>query len=79
MAHVHYKFSSKLNYDTVLFDDPQITLRELKRQIMGRERLRAADCDLRITDAQSKQGNPEPAADAFRPFSAGFLTINNTS
>ncbi|XP_029015515.1 E3 ubiquitin-protein ligase RBBP6 [Betta splendens] len=55
MTHVHYKFSSKLSYDTVLFDGPHITLRDLKRQIMGRERLRAGDCDLQITNAQSKE------------------------
>ncbi|XP_049924463.1 E3 ubiquitin-protein ligase RBBP6-like isoform X3 [Epinephelus moara] len=55
MTHVHYKFSSKLSYDTVVFDGPHITLRDLKRQIMGREKLRAGDCDLQITDAQSKE------------------------
>lgn len=57
MTHVHYKFSSKLSYDTVVFDGPHITLRDLKRQIMGREKLRAGDCDLLITNAQTKQGN----------------------
>ncbi len=56
MTHVHYKFSSKLSYDTVLFDGPHITLRDLKRQIMGREKLRAGDCDLQITNAQTKEG-----------------------
>lgn len=56
MTHVHYKFSSKLSYDTVVFDGPHVTLRELKRQIMGREKLRAGDCDLQITNAQSKEG-----------------------
>ncbi|KAM9843993.1 uncharacterized protein ACBR49_013122 [Aulostomus maculatus] len=55
MTHVHYKFSSKLSYDTVVFDGPHITLEDLKRQIMGRERLRAGDCDLQITNAQTKQ------------------------
>ncbi|KAL6102518.1 rbbp6 [Pungitius sinensis] len=55
MTHVHYKFSSKLSYDTVVFDGPHVTLRDLKRQIMGREKLRAGDCDLQITNAQSKE------------------------
>ncbi|XP_040918545.1 E3 ubiquitin-protein ligase RBBP6 isoform X2 [Toxotes jaculatrix] len=55
MTHVHYKFSSKLSYDTVVFDGPHITLRDLKRQIMVREKLRAGDCDLQITNAQTKQ------------------------
>ncbi|XP_072224572.1 E3 ubiquitin-protein ligase RBBP6 isoform X2 [Leuresthes tenuis] len=55
MTHVHYKFSSKLSYNTVVFDGPHITLNDLKRQIMGREKLRAADCDLQITNAQTKE------------------------
>ncbi|KAM9346018.1 uncharacterized protein ABDE67_012625 [Symphorus nematophorus] len=55
MTHVHYKFSSKLSHDTVVFDGPHITLRDLKRQIMAREKLRAGDCDLQITDAQTKE------------------------
>uniref|UniRef100_A0AAZ1Y5N9 DWNN domain-containing protein n=1 Tax=Oreochromis aureus TaxID=47969 RepID=A0AAZ1Y5N9_OREAU len=55
MPHIHYKFSSRLNYDTVVFDGVHITLNELKRQIMGREKLRAGDCDLQITNAQTKE------------------------
>ncbi|XP_061604854.1 E3 ubiquitin-protein ligase RBBP6 isoform X2 [Phyllopteryx taeniolatus] len=55
MTHIHYKFSSKLSYATVVFDGPHVTLTDLKEQIMGRERLRAGDCDLQITDAQTKE------------------------
>lgn len=55
MSCVHYKFSSKLNYDTVTFDGVNITLSDLKRQIMGRERLKAVDCGLQITNAQTKE------------------------
>lgn len=57
MSHIHYKFSSKLNYDTVVFDGQPITLNELKRLIMCKEKLRAGDCDLQITNAQTKEGN----------------------
>lgn len=57
MSCVHYKFSSKLNYDTVTFDGMHISLADLKKQIMGRERLKAADCDLQITNAQTQEGN----------------------
>lgn len=53
MSCVHYKFSSKLDYNTVTFDGLHITLSELKRQIMTRERLKATDCDLQITNAQT--------------------------
>ncbi|XP_014326898.1 E3 ubiquitin-protein ligase RBBP6 isoform X1 [Xiphophorus maculatus] len=55
MAHIHYKFSSKLSYDTVVFDGPNISLTDLKKQIMGREKLRAGDCDLQIINAQTKE------------------------
>lgn len=56
MSCVHYKFSSKLEYNTVTFDGLHITLSELKRQIMARERLKATDCDLQITNAQTREG-----------------------
>ncbi|KAM6200296.1 LOW QUALITY PROTEIN: E3 ubiquitin-protein ligase RBBP6-like [Sarcoramphus papa] len=55
MSCVHYKFSSALKYDTVSFSGLHISLRDLKRQIMGREKLKAANCDLQITNAQSKE------------------------
>ncbi|KAJ3601353.1 hypothetical protein NHX12_032324 [Muraenolepis orangiensis] len=55
MAHVHYKFSSILKYDTMVFDGLHVPLRELKRHIMDREKLRAGDCDLQITNAQTKE------------------------
>ncbi|KAJ7305937.1 hypothetical protein JRQ81_010303 [Phrynocephalus forsythii] len=55
MSCVHYKFSAKLNYDTVTFDGLHISLCDLKRQIMGREKLKAADSDLQITNAQTKE------------------------
>ncbi|XP_028286675.1 E3 ubiquitin-protein ligase RBBP6-like [Parambassis ranga] len=55
MLCVHYKFSSKLDYNTVTFDGLHITLSELKRLIMARERLKATDCDLQITNAQTRE------------------------
>ena len=44
----------------MVFDGLNITLKDLKRQIMDREKLRAADCDLQITNAQTKEGNLTP-------------------
>ncbi|XP_075346376.1 E3 ubiquitin-protein ligase RBBP6-like [Mycteria americana] len=55
MSCVHYKFSSKLNYDTVTFNGLNISLCDLKRQIMSREKLKVANCDLQITNAQTKE------------------------
>ncbi|XP_047195746.1 E3 ubiquitin-protein ligase RBBP6-like [Hippoglossus stenolepis] len=53
MSYVHYKFSSKLHYKTVPFDGLHITLKELKRKIMGRECLKATKADLQITNEQT--------------------------
>uniref|UniRef100_A0A3P8WBI3 DWNN domain-containing protein n=1 Tax=Cynoglossus semilaevis TaxID=244447 RepID=A0A3P8WBI3_CYNSE len=53
MSCVHYKFSSQLEYNTVRFSGLHITLCELKKQIMAQERLKATNCDLQITNAQT--------------------------
>ncbi|XP_034444021.1 E3 ubiquitin-protein ligase RBBP6-like [Hippoglossus hippoglossus] len=53
VSYVHYKFSSKLHYKTVPFDGLHITLKELKRKIMGREHLKATKADLQITNEQT--------------------------
>lgn len=74
MSCVHYKFSSKLNYDTVTFDGLHITLSDLKRQIMGREKLKAADCDLQITNAQTKEGKLDEYV-VYTPFSGCYELI----
>uniref|UniRef100_A0A8C8TDF6 DWNN domain-containing protein n=1 Tax=Peromyscus maniculatus bairdii TaxID=230844 RepID=A0A8C8TDF6_PERMB len=55
MPCVHYKFSSKLNYDMIIFDGLQISLCDLKKQIMGREKLKAANSDLWIFDAETQE------------------------
>ncbi|XP_068276138.1 E3 ubiquitin-protein ligase RBBP6-like [Nyctibius grandis] len=55
MSCVHYKFFSKLNYDTVTFNGLHISLGDLKRQIMAHEKLNTANCDLQITNAQTKE------------------------
>ncbi|KAM6032726.1 E3 ubiquitin-protein ligase RBBP6-like [Theristicus caerulescens] len=55
MSCIHYKFFSKLDYDIVTFKGLHIALRDLKRQIMAREKLKAANCDLQISNAQSKE------------------------
>ncbi|XP_058635421.1 E3 ubiquitin-protein ligase RBBP6-like [Onychostoma macrolepis] len=67
MPCVHYKFRSKLSHDTILFEGVHITVRELKQQIMRRERLKL--CDLKIS---SEQNNEEYTDDE-------ALIPNNTS
>ncbi|XP_009986425.1 PREDICTED: E3 ubiquitin-protein ligase RBBP6-like, partial [Tauraco erythrolophus] len=60
MSCVHYKFFSKLSYDTITFSGLHISLCDLKRQIMDREKLKATSCDLKIANAQTEE---EYAAD----------------
>ncbi|XP_063178305.1 E3 ubiquitin-protein ligase RBBP6-like [Chroicocephalus ridibundus] len=55
MSAVHYKFFSKLKYDIVTFDGLHISLCDLKCRIMGREKLKAANCDLQISNAQTEE------------------------
>ncbi|ELK37940.1 E3 ubiquitin-protein ligase RBBP6 [Myotis davidii] len=55
MSCVHYKFASRINYAIATFDGRHISLRDLKKQIMGREKLTAAKYDLQITNAQTKE------------------------
>ena len=56
MPCVHDQFSSQLRCDTVTFSGLHISLSDLKRQIMGRQKLKAATCDLRISNAQTGEG-----------------------
>ncbi|XP_074710252.1 E3 ubiquitin-protein ligase RBBP6-like [Strix uralensis] len=55
MPCVHYKFFSQLCYDTVTFSGLHISLGNLKRQIMGRQKLKAATCNLQISNTQTRE------------------------
>ncbi|XP_056677020.1 E3 ubiquitin-protein ligase RBBP6-like [Monodelphis domestica] len=55
MSCVHYKFFSELSYDTVIFDGLHISLSDLKKQIMKKEKLKATNCDLQISNAETKE------------------------
>ncbi|KAM7324665.1 hypothetical protein ACRRTK_016970 [Alexandromys fortis] len=55
MPGVRYKFASKLNYDIIIFDGPHISLCDLKKRIMGKEKLKATHNDLQITSEQTKE------------------------
>ncbi|CAM9167364.1 unnamed protein product [Bubo scandiacus] len=56
MPCVHYKFSSLLHYDTVTFSGLHISLGDLKRHIMGRQKLKVTNCELQISNAQTGEG-----------------------
>ncbi|CAM9154114.1 unnamed protein product [Bubo scandiacus] len=53
MPCVHYRFSSLLQYDTVTFSGLHISLGDLKRHIMGRQKLKVTNCELQISNAQT--------------------------
>ncbi|XP_029818335.1 E3 ubiquitin-protein ligase RBBP6-like [Manacus vitellinus] len=55
MSHVHYKFSSLLSSDVVTFPGPSIALAELKHRIMACKRLKEANSDLQILNAQTNE------------------------
>ncbi|XP_009983171.1 PREDICTED: E3 ubiquitin-protein ligase RBBP6-like, partial [Tauraco erythrolophus] len=51
MSGVHHQFFLKLSCDTITFNRPHISLRDLKRQIMVGVKLKAISCDLWIANA----------------------------
>ncbi|XP_009304145.3 E3 ubiquitin-protein ligase RBBP6-like isoform X1 [Danio rerio] len=53
MSCVHYRFQSRLTHDSLQFEGLNITVGELKRQIMRRERLKF--CQLKISKAQTDE------------------------
>ncbi|XP_033925273.1 E3 ubiquitin-protein ligase RBBP6-like [Melopsittacus undulatus] len=61
MSCIHYKFFSKLDYGTVTFSGFDISLCDLKCKIMRKEKLKAANCDLEISNAQTKEEYTEDA------------------
>ncbi|XP_027521555.1 E3 ubiquitin-protein ligase RBBP6-like isoform X2 [Corapipo altera] len=55
MSHVHYRFSSLLSSDVVTFPGPSIALGELKHRIMACKKLKEANSDLQILNAQTNE------------------------
>lgn len=66
---VHYQFSSRLDYDTITFDGPHISVCDLKKQIMKKEKLRATKCELQISNAETKEEYTDDDALIHRNFS----------
>lgn len=73
MSCIHYKFFSKLNYDTVTFSGLHISLGDLRSRIMWKEKLKAANCDLQITNAQTKEGTCAQHVQGFGDVLAGGI------
>ena len=57
MSSVHYKFRSSLEYDTLSFDGPSISLSDLRDAIMVQKKFgKNSDFTLEVTNAQTKEG-----------------------
>ena len=57
MSHVHYKFQSSNEHDSVTFDGLSISLQDLISSILTKSKLAQSDgFTLQITNAQSKEG-----------------------
>ncbi|KAK2146856.1 hypothetical protein LSH36_581g00015 [Paralvinella palmiformis] len=56
MSCIHYKFKSNLDYSTLTFDGLHITLGDLKKLIIQKQKLgKSPDFDLQVTNAQTKE------------------------
>ncbi|XP_074767122.1 E3 ubiquitin-protein ligase RBBP6-like [Athene noctua] len=62
MPCVHFQSFSQLRRDTVTFSGLHISLGDLKRKIMGRQKLKAANCDLRVSNAETREEYTDDSA-----------------
>ena len=58
---IHYKFRSGLEYDTITFDGPAISLNDLREAIMQQKKIQKSPAleTLEITNAQTKEGKKQ--------------------
>ncbi len=57
MSSIHYKFRSSVDYDTLTFEGPNISLKDLIDAIMLQKKIgKNSDFTLEVTNAQTKEG-----------------------
>lgn len=54
MACIHYRFPFQADYKFITLNGLQITVGDLKAQIMKQERLKFSNCDLKISNDQDE-------------------------
>lgn len=54
MACIHYRFPFQADYKFIPLNGIQITVGDLKAQIMKQERLKSSNCDLKISNDQEE-------------------------
>ncbi|XP_076818178.1 uncharacterized protein LOC143463545 [Clavelina lepadiformis] len=62
MSAIHYKFSSSNEYKNITFDGLNVSLLDLKKAIMEKQKLKSTELDLHITNAQTLQVYKDEAA-----------------
>eukprot|EP00112_Aurelia_sp_Birch-Aquarium-sp1_P009443 Seg2073.1 transcript_id=Seg2073.1/GoldUCD/mRNA.D3Y31 product="E3 ubiquitin-protein ligase RBBP6" protein_id=Seg2073.1/GoldUCD/D3Y31 len=61
MSSIHYKFRSSLEYDTLTFDGPSISLSDLRDAIIQQKKIgKSSDFTLEVTNAQTKEVYHDP-------------------
>lgn len=57
MSHVHYKFQSNNEHDSIVFDGLGISLADLRTSILTKSKLaQSTDFAIQIVNAQTKEG-----------------------
>lgn len=54
MACIHYRFPFQADYKFIPLNGLQITVRDMKAQIMKQEHLKSSNCDLKISNDQDE-------------------------
>lgn len=57
MSYIHFKFVYNKNYDKITFDGVSLSLSQLKKLIIEKNRSKQVDFDLEITNADTNEGS----------------------
>jgi len=57
MPQIFYKFKSSKNHEAITFDSLEISTSDLKQEIAQANKLTGDDFDLKISNAQTGEGN----------------------
>ncbi|KAL3876932.1 hypothetical protein ACJMK2_034712 [Sinanodonta woodiana] len=55
MSVIHFKFKNSLDYDSITFDGLHLSLKDLKKFILQKKRLKSEDVDLQVINAQTRE------------------------
>ncbi|KAK3583584.1 hypothetical protein CHS0354_039402 [Potamilus streckersoni] len=55
MSVIHFKFKNSLDYDSITFDGLHLSLKDLKKCIIQKKRLKSEEVDLQVINAQTRE------------------------